>query len=102
MSGADGEQSDLMLAFDLSSEDESAIQLIEDNARSVVCGYDANMNRLVSCKAEQVDIASKPRTFVPKGRAGNRCALETETMANQRKAGKTRMRTAIKTGDSTP
>ncbi|MDN4552603.1 hypothetical protein QWO81_24100, partial [Salmonella enterica subsp. enterica serovar Typhimurium] len=39
--------------------------------------------------------------LVPKGRAGNRCAIgDRDTMANQKKSWWTRMRTAIKTGDS--
>ncbi|WP_366544270.1 DUF2213 domain-containing protein, partial [Salmonella enterica] len=49
----------------------------------------------------QVDITGNHVALVPKGRAGNRCAIgDRDTMANQKKSWWTRMRTAIKTGDS--
>ena len=95
-----GDQSDLMLA-DLIVKDESAIQLIEDGLREVSCGYDAEYEQTEPGKAEQVDITGNHVALVPKGRAGNRCAIgDRDTMANQKKNWWTRMRTAIKTGDS--
>ncbi len=95
-----GDQSDLMLA-DLIVKDESAIQLIEDGLREVSCGYDAEYDQTEPGKAEQVDITGNHVALVPKGRAGNRCAIgDRDTMANQKKSWWTRMRTAIKTGDS--
>ncbi|MBW2956150.1 DUF2213 domain-containing protein [Hafnia paralvei] len=95
-----GDQSDLMLA-DLIVKDESAIQLIEDGLREVSCGYDAEYEQIEPGKAEQVDITGNHVALVPKGRAGNRCAIgDRDTMANQKKNWWTRMRTAIKTGDS--
>lgn len=95
-----GDQSDLMLA-DLIVKDESAIQLIEDGLREVSCGYDAEYEQTEPGKAEQVDITGNHVALVPKGRAGNRCAIgDRDTMANQKKSWWTRMRTAIKTGDS--
>ncbi|WP_112902469.1 DUF2213 domain-containing protein [Escherichia coli] len=95
-----GEQSDLMLA-DLIVKDENAIQLIEDGLREVSCGYDAEYEQTEPGKAEQVDITGNHVALVPKGRAGNRCAIgDRDTMANQKKSWWTRMRTAIKTGDA--
>ncbi|EGR6277511.1 DUF2213 domain-containing protein, partial [Salmonella enterica] len=95
-----GDQSDLMLA-DLIVKDESAIQLIEDGLREVSCGYDAEYEQTEPGKARQVDITGNHVALVPKGRAGNRCAIgDRDTMANQKKSWWTRMRTAIKTGDS--
>ena len=95
-----GELSDLMLA-DLIVKDESAIQLIEDGLREVSCGYDAEYEQTEPGKAEQVDITGNHVALVPKGRAGNRCAIgDRDTMANQKKSWWTRMRTAIKTGDA--
>ncbi|BBR60353.1 DUF2213 domain-containing protein [Klebsiella sp. WP4-W18-ESBL-05] len=95
-----GEQSDLMLA-DLIVKDENAIQLIEDGLRQVSCGYDAEYEQTEPGKAEQVDITGNHVALVPKGRAGNRCAIgDRDTMANQKKSWWTRMRTAIKTGDA--
>lgn len=95
-----GEQSDLMLA-DLIVKDESAIQLIEDGLREVSCGYDAEYEQTELGKAEQVDITGNHVALVPKGRAGNRCAIgDRDTMANQKKNWWARMRTAIKTGDA--
>lgn len=95
-----GDQSDLMLA-DLIVKDESAIQLIEDGLREVSCGYDAEYEQTEPGKAEQVDITGNHVALVPKGRAGNRCAIgDRDTMANQKKSWWTRMRTAIKTGDA--
>ncbi|EFL9897422.1 DUF2213 domain-containing protein [Escherichia coli] len=95
-----GDQSDLMLA-DLIVKDENAIQLIEDGLREVSCGYDAEYEQTEPGKAEQVDITGNHVALVPKGRAGNRCAIgDRDTMANQKKSWWTRMRTAIKTGDA--
>ncbi|MNB62568.1 hypothetical protein D3C81_47830 [compost metagenome] len=95
-----GNQSDLMLA-DLIVKDENAIQLIEDGLREVSCGYDAEYEQTEPGKAEQVDITGNHVALVPKGRAGNRCAIgDRDTMANQKKSWWTRMRTAIKTGDA--
>ena len=95
-----GDQSDLMLA-DLIVKDESAIQLIEDGLREVSCGYDAEYEQTEPGKAEQVDITGNHVALVPKGRAGNRCAIgDRDTMANQKKNWWTRMRAAIKTGDA--
>ncbi|ECA1879047.1 DUF2213 domain-containing protein [Salmonella enterica subsp. enterica serovar Napoli] len=95
-----GDQSDLMLA-DLIVKDENAIQLIEDGLREVSCGYDAEYEQTEPGKAGQVDITGNHVALVPKGRAGNRCAIgDRDTMANQKKSWWTRMRTAIKTGDS--
>ncbi|WP_250264175.1 DUF2213 domain-containing protein, partial [Escherichia coli] len=95
-----GDQSDLMLA-DLIVKDESAIQLIEDGLREVSCGYDAEYKQAEPGKAQQVDITGNHVALVPKGRAGNRCAIgDRDTMANQKKSWWTRMRTAIKTGDA--
>lgn len=95
-----GEQSDLMLA-DLIVKDENAIQLIEDGLRQVSCGYDAEYEQTQPGKAEQVEITGNHVALVPKGRAGNRCAIgDRDTMANQKKSWWTRMRTAIKTGDA--
>ncbi len=95
-----GVQSDLMLA-DLIVKDENAIQLIEDGLREVSCGYDAEYKQTEPGKAEQVDITGNHVALVPKGRAGNRCAIgDRDTMANQKKSWWTRMRTAIKTGDA--
>lgn len=95
-----GEQSDLMLA-DLIVKDENAIQLIEDGLREVSCGYDAEYEQTEPGKAEQVDITGNHVALVPKGRAGNRCAIgDRDTMANQKKNWWNRMRAAIKTGDA--
>lgn len=95
-----GDQSDLMLA-DLIVKDESAIQLIEDGLREVSCGYDAEYEQTEPGKAEQVEITGNHVALVPKGRAGNRCAIgDRDTMANQKKSWWTRMRAAIKTGDA--
>ncbi|EKR5679775.1 DUF2213 domain-containing protein [Salmonella enterica] len=95
-----GDQYDLMLA-DLIVKDESAIQMIEDGLREVSCGYNAEYEQAEPGKAEQVDITGNHVALVPKGRAGNRCAIgDRDTMANQKKSWWTRMRTAIKTGDS--
>lgn len=95
-----GDQSDLMLA-DLIVKDESAIQLIEDGLREVSCGYDAEYEQTEPGKAEQVEITGNHVALVPKGRAGNRCAIgDRDTMANQKKNWWTRMRAAIKTGDA--
>ena len=74
-----------MLA-DLIVKDESAIQLIEDGLREVSCGYDAEYEQTEPGKAEQVDITGNHVALVPKGRAGNRCAIgDRDTMANQKK-----------------
>ncbi len=95
-----GEQSDLMLA-DLIVKDENAIQLIEDGLREVSCGYDAEYEQTEPGKAGQVDITGNHVALVPKGRAGNRCAIgDRDTMANQKKNWWNRMRAAIKTGDA--
>ena len=65
------------------------------------CGYDAEYEQTEPGKAEQVDITGNHVALVPKGRAGNRCAIgDRDTMANQKKSWWTRMRTAIKTGDA--
>ncbi|EPC8025150.1 DUF2213 domain-containing protein, partial [Shigella flexneri] len=49
----------------------------------------------------QVDITGNHVALVPKGRAGNRCAIgDRDTMANQKKNWWNRMRAAIKTGDA--
>ncbi|EFD5498156.1 DUF2213 domain-containing protein [Escherichia coli] len=88
-------------AADLIVKDENAIQLIEDGLREVSCGYDAEYKQTEPGKAEQVDITGNHVALVPKGRAGNRCAIgDRDTMANQKKSWWTRMRTAIKTGDA--
>ncbi len=95
-----GEQSNLMLA-DLIVKDENAIQLIEDGLREVSCGYDAEYEQTEPGKAEQVYITGNHVALVPKGRAGNRCAIgDRDTMANQKKNWWNRMRAAIKTGDA--
>ncbi|EEM5878853.1 DUF2213 domain-containing protein, partial [Salmonella enterica] len=95
-----GDQADLMIA-DIIIKDEYAIQLVEDGLRQVSCGYDAEYDQTEPGKAEQVDITGNHVALVPKGRAGNRCAIgDRDTMANQKKSWWTRMRTAIKTGDS--
>lgn len=69
-----GEQSDLVLA-DLIVKDENAMQLIEDGLREVSCGYDAEYEQTAPGKADQVDITGNHVALVPKGRAGNRCAI---------------------------
>lgn len=96
-----GNQSDLVLA-DLIVKDEYAIQLIEDGLREVSCGYDAEYEQTDPGKAEQVDITGNHVAFVPKGRAGLRCAIgDKDTMATtQKQSWWTRMQRAIKTGDS--
>ncbi|EAQ5166366.1 DUF2213 domain-containing protein [Salmonella enterica subsp. diarizonae] len=95
-----GDQADLMIA-DIIIKDEYAIQLVEDGLRQVSCGYDAEYDQTEPGKAEQVEITGNHVALVPKGRAGNRCAIgDRDTMANQKKSWWTRMRTAIKTGDS--
>nr|EIQ9988414.1 DUF2213 domain-containing protein [Escherichia coli] len=97
----EGGQSDLMLA-DLIIKDEYAIQLIEDGLREVSCGYDAEYDQTEPGKAEQVEITGNHVAFVPKGRAGSRCAIgDKDTMATtQKQSWWTRMQRAIKTGDS--
>lgn len=95
-----GEQSDLMIA-DIIIKDEYAIQMVEDGLRQVSCGYDAEYEQTEPGKAEQVEITGNHVALVPKGRAGNRCAIgDRDTMANQKKNWWTRMRAAIKTGDA--
>ncbi|MBU9819929.1 MULTISPECIES: DUF2213 domain-containing protein [Rahnella] len=96
-----GNQADLVLA-DLIVKDEYAIQLIEDGLREVSCGYDAEYEQTEPGKAEQVDITGNHVAFVPKGRAGLRCAIgDKDTMATtQKQSWWTRMQRAIKTGDS--
>lgn len=95
-----GDQSDLMLA-DLIVKDEYAIQLIEDGLRQVSCGYDAEYKQTVPGKADQVDITGNHVALVPKGRAGNRCAIgDRDTMATTKKSWWQRMRTAVRTGDA--
>jgi len=95
-----GSQSDLMIA-DLIIKDEWAIQLIEDGLREVSCGYDAEYEQTAPGKAEQVEITGNHVAFVPKGRAGIRCAIgDRDTMTTQKKSWWQRMRTAIKTGDA--
>jgi hypothetical protein len=95
-----GDQSDLMLA-DLIVKDEYAIQLIEDGLRQVSCGYDAEYEQTAPGKADQVDITGNHVALVPKGRAGNRCAIgDRDTMATQKKSWWQRMRTAVRTGDA--
>lgn len=95
-----GDQSDLMIA-DIIIKDEYAIQLVEDGLRQVSCGYDAEYDQTEPGKAEQVEITGNHVALVPKGRAGNRCAIgDRDTMANQKKSWWTRMRTAIRTGDA--
>ncbi|WP_346827770.1 DUF2213 domain-containing protein [Serratia inhibens] len=95
-----GDQSDLMLA-DLIVKDEYAIQLIEDGLRQVSCGYDAEYEQTAPGKADQVDITGNHVALVPKGRAGNRCAIgDRDTMATQKKSWLQRLRFAAKTGDA--
>ncbi|EPT4022348.1 DUF2213 domain-containing protein [Enterobacter roggenkampii] len=95
-----GNQSDLMIA-DLIIKDEWAIQLIEEGLREVSCGYDAEYEQTAPGKAEQVEITGNHVAFVPKGRAGIRCAIgDRDTMTTQKKSWWQRMRTAIKTGDA--
>lgn len=95
-----GEQSDLMIA-DIIIKDEYAIQMVEDGLRQVSCGYDAEYDQTEPGKAEQVEITGNHVALVPKGRAGNRCAIgDRDTMANTKKGWWTRMRAAIKTGDA--
>ncbi|HGL6376856.1 TPA: DUF2213 domain-containing protein [Citrobacter koseri] len=95
-----GDQSDLMIA-DIIIKDEYAIQMVEDGLRQVSCGYDAEYGQTEPGKAEQVEITGNHVALVPKGRAGNRCAIgDRDTMANQKKNWWTRMRAAIKTGDA--
>ncbi|MFN1150307.1 DUF2213 domain-containing protein, partial [Serratia liquefaciens] len=95
-----GNQSDLMLA-DLIVKDEYAIQLIEDGLRQVSCGYDAEYEQTAPGKADQVDITGNHVALVPKGRAGNRCAIgDRDTMATIKKSWWQRMRTAVRTGDA--
>ncbi|WP_413510843.1 DUF2213 domain-containing protein [Serratia liquefaciens] len=95
-----GNQSDLMLA-DLIVKDEYAIQLIEDGLRQVSCGYDAEYEQTTPGKADQVDITGNHVALVPKGRAGNRCAIgDRDTMATQKKSWLQRLRFAAKTGDA--
>ncbi|VFS43941.1 bacteriophage protein [Enterobacter cancerogenus] len=95
-----GDQSDLMIA-DIIIKDEYAIQMVEDGLRQVSCGYDAEYEQTEPGKAEQVEITGNHVALVPKGRAGNRCAIgDRDTMANQKKNWWTRMRAAIKTGDA--
>jgi len=95
-----GEQSDLVLA-DLIVKDQNAIQLIEDGLREVSCGYDAEYEQTAPGKAEQVDITGNHVALVPKGRAGNRCAIgDRDTMATQKKSWLQRLRSAAKTGDA--
>lgn len=95
-----GNQSDLMLA-DLIVKDEYAIQLIEDGLRQVSCGYDAEYEQTAPGKADQVDITGNHVALVPKGRAGNRCAIgDRDTMATQKKSWLQRLRFAHKTGDA--
>lgn len=95
-----GDQADLMIA-DIIIKDEYAIQLVEDGLRQVSCGYDAEYDQTEPGKAEQVEITGNHVALVPKGRAGNRCAIgDRDTMANTKKGWWTRMRTAIKTGDA--
>ncbi|AHY06739.1 DUF2213 domain-containing protein [Serratia plymuthica] len=95
-----GDQSDLMLA-DLIVKDEYAIQLIEDGLRQVSCGYDAEYEQTTPGKADQVDITGNHVALVPKGRAGNRCAIgDRDTMATQKKSWLQRLRFAAKTGDA--
>lgn len=95
-----GNQSDLMLA-DLIVKDEYAIQLIEDGLRQVSCGYDAEYEQTTPGKADQVDITGNHVALVPKGRAGNRCAIgDRDTMAIQKKSWLQRLRFAHKTGDA--
>lgn len=93
----EGSQSDLMLA-DLIIKDEYAIQLIEDGLREVSCGYDAEYDQTEPGKAEQVEITGNHVAFVPKGRAGSRCAIgDKDTMATtQKQSWWTRMQRAIK------
>lgn len=95
-----GDQADLMIA-DIIIKDEYAIQLVEDGLRQVSCGYDAEYDQTEPGKAEQVEITGNHVALVPKGRAGNRCAIgDRDTMANTKKGWWTRMRAAIKTGDA--
>ncbi|CAI2025468.1 Uncharacterized protein conserved in bacteria [Serratia ficaria] len=95
-----GNQSDLMLA-DLIVKDEYAIQLIEDGLRQVSCGYDAEYEQTAPGKADQVEITGNHVALVPKGRAGNRCAIgDRDTMATQKKSWLQRLRFAAKTGDA--
>ncbi|MNG60915.1 hypothetical protein D3C81_17960 [compost metagenome] len=95
-----GNQSDLMLA-DLIVKDEYAIQLIDDGLRQVSCGYDAEYEQTAPGKADQVDITGNHVALVPKGRAGNRCAIgDRDTMATQKKSWLQRLRFAAKTGDA--
>lgn len=95
-----GDQSDLMLA-DLIVKDEAAIKLIEDGLREVSCGYDAEYEQTEPGKAEQVEITGNHVALVPKGRAGNRCAIgDRDTMATQKKSWLQRLRSAAKTGDA--
>lgn len=95
-----GDQSDLMLA-DIIVKDEYAIQLIEEGLRQVSCGYDAEYEQIEPGKAEQVDITGNHVALVPKGRAGNRCAIgDRDTMATQKKSWLQRLRFAHKTGDA--
>lgn len=95
-----GSQSDLMLA-DLIVKDEYAIQLIDDGLRQVSCGYDAEYEQTAPGKADQVDITGNHVALVPKGRAGNRCAIgDRDTMATQKKSWLQRLRFAAKTGDA--
>lgn len=95
-----GSQSDLMIA-DLIIKDEWAIQLIEDGLRQVSCGYDAEYEQTAPGKADQVEITGNHVAFVPKGRAGIRCAIgDRDTMATQKKSWLQRLRFAHKTGDA--
>ncbi|WP_440495373.1 DUF2213 domain-containing protein [Serratia sarumanii] len=95
-----GDQSDLMLA-DIIVKDEYAIQLIEEGLRQVSCGYDAEYEQTAPGAADQVDITGNHVALVPKGRAGNRCAIgDRDTMATQKKSWLQRLRFAHKTGDA--
>ncbi|WP_262211373.1 DUF2213 domain-containing protein, partial [Serratia ficaria] len=80
---------------------EYAIQLIEDGLRQVSCGYDAEYEQTAPGKADQVEITGNHVALVPKGRAGNRCAIgDRDTMATQKKSWLQRLRFAAKTGDA--
>lgn len=94
------EQSDLMLA-DLIVKDESAIQMIEEGLRQVSCGYDAEYEQIEPGKAVQIEITGNHVALVPKGRAGDRCAIgDRDTMTTKKKSWLQRLRFAAKTGDA--
>ena len=95
-----GSKSDLMIA-DLIIKDEEAISYIENGLREVSCGYDAEYEQTAIGKAKQYQITGNHVALVPNGRAGSRCAIgDRNTMATTKKSWLTRLKQAVKTGDS--